>query len=246
MKRKISRLLVAIMTLLLLSGCGGNSTSGTESAPQETVKEVSVETEQKSEPESSQAKDPAVLPDFLAHDSSGEYRLLGESRPDKAIYQADTIDAAYVAEAYVELLKEQGYTVVSEDITTYSTDNDKTFKWFLSHSSVDADDVVDDSPGQVRVKLNAYDTSNKSVVSVTFSEGITMENYGNEGSSSDISNGSGYADCPSCYGGKCTACNGSKGEYSYSPGLDREWEECWKCNGTGKCSRCGGDGRIFG
>lgn len=57
---------------------------------------------------------------------------------------------------------------------------------------------------------------------------------------------SGYADCPSCYRGNCTACNGRKGEYSYSPGLDREWEECWKCNGTGNCSRCGGDGQIFG
>lgn len=207
---------------------------------------VQAESEPESEPKSAQSKDPAVLPDFLAHDSSGEYQLLDESRPDKAIYQADTIDAAYVAEAYVELLKEQGYTVVSEDIITYATDNDETFKWFLSHVSVDADNVLDDSPGQVFVKLNVYDTSNKSVVSVSFSEGITMEDYGSGESSSDVSTGGGYVDCPSCSGGNCTACNGSKGEYSYSPGLEREWEECWKCRGNGKCSKCDGFGKIFG
>ena len=145
----------------------------------------------------------------------------------------------------MELLEEQGYTVVSKDIVTYAADNDKTFEWFLSHSSVDADDVVSDSPGQVRVKLNAYDSGNNCVISVTFSEGITMENYGTEEPSSTDSTGSGYADCPSCYSGNCTACNGRKGEYSYSPGLDREWEECWKCRGTGNCSRCGGSGRIW-
>ena len=193
-----------------------------------------------------QSSDPSVLPDFLAHDSSGEYQLLGESRPNKAIYQAETTDAAYVAEEYVDLLKKHGYTVVADDITTYAADNDETFEWFLSHRSVDADDVLDDSPGQVRVRLNVYDTSNKSVVSVSFSEGITMENYGDEGSSPDVSTGGGYVDCPSCYSGNCTACNGRKGEYSYSPGLDREWEECWKCRGTGRCSRCGGSGQIFG
>ena len=203
------------------------------------------ESEPQSEPETKpESSDPSVLPDFLAHDDSGEYQLLDESTPNKAIYQAETIDSAYVAVAYVELLEERGYTVVSKDVITYSTDNDKTFEWFLSHSSVDADDVVGDAPGQVRVRLNVYEDN--SVISVTFSEGITMENYNTEESSSTDSTGGGYVDCPNCYGGNCTACNGRKGEYSYSPGLDREWEECWKCNGTGKCSRCGGHGQIFG
>jgi len=202
--------------------------------------------EHKSEPKPAPSNDPSVLPDFLAHDSSGEYQLLWESMPNKAVYRAETIDAAYVAEAYVELLKRHGYTVVSDDIITYATDNDKTFEWFLSHSSVAADNVLDDSPGQVLVKLSIYDTSNKSVVLVAFSEGITMENYDIGEFSSDVSTGGGYVDCPSCYGGNCTACNGRRGEYSYSPGLDREWEDCWKCNGSGDCSRCGGDGQIFG
>ena len=35
-----------------------------------------------------QRSDPSVLPDFLAHDDAGEYRLLDESMPNKAIYQA--------------------------------------------------------------------------------------------------------------------------------------------------------------
>lgn len=62
----------------------------------------------------------------------------------------------------------------------------------------------------------------------------------------DSDDTSGWVDCPSCYGGNCTACNGRKGQYSYSPGLPREWDPCWKCNGDGDCSKCNGFGKILG
>ena len=56
---------------------------------------------------------------------------------------------------------------------------------------------------------------------------------------------SGWEDCPSCYGGNCTACNGRGGKDSYSPGLPREWDPCWKCHGSGDCGKCGGFGKVL-
>lgn len=98
------------------------------------------------------------------------------------------------------------------------------------------------------VPVEPYNSDNVSYESTepeSFSEEITMENGDSGESSFDDSTGGGYVDCSSCYGGNCTACNGSGGEYSYSPGLDREWESCWKCSGSGNCSSCGGSGQVF-
>ncbi|MBQ7084905.1 MAG: hypothetical protein IJM95_06590, partial [Anaerotignum sp.] len=115
--------------------------------------------------------------------------------------------------------------------------------WELAHRGLDAE-TISENGAHVIVQSNTYTSWNDQTLSIEFSDGITMD--GGDISISTPSTGGGYVDCPSCYGGNCTACNGRKGEYSYSPGLDREWEECWKCNGTGDCSRCGGDGQIFG
>ncbi len=67
-----------------------------------------------------------------------------------------------------------------------------------------------------------------------------------EDSDDTSSNSSGWVDCPNCYGGNCTACNGRGGKDSYSPGLPREWDPCWKCNGDGDCSKCNGFGKVLG
>lgn len=54
-----------------------------------------------------------------------------------------------------------------------------------------------------------------------------------------------WEDCPSCYGGQCSACGGRGGKDQYSPGLPREWEECWKCHGDGDCTKCDGFGKVL-
>lgn len=56
---------------------------------------------------------------------------------------------------------------------------------------------------------------------------------------------SGWVDCPSCYGGQCSACSGRGGKDQYSPGLPREWEPCWKCHGDGDCGKCNGRGKVL-
>jgi len=54
-----------------------------------------------------------------------------------------------------------------------------------------------------------------------------------------------WEDCPSCFGGQCSACGGRGGKDQYSPGLPREWEECWKCHGDGDCTKCDGFGKVL-
>ena len=196
------------------------------------------EPEPEPEPEP-QSSDPSVLPDFL--ETGTDYEVSGNTTTHWRIYTADHMDISAV-EAYIQQLLDMGYTIVhtEEDPNSFGG----VYRcWEFSHTDVDAD-AINTRGAQVTVESSTYGEWDDQTLDIEFSHDITMDS--GSVSSEPSSTGGGYVDCPSCSGGRCTACNGSRGKYSYSPGLDREWEECWKCNGTGKCSRCGGDGQIFG
>jgi len=56
----------------------------------------------------------------------------------------------------------------------------------------------------------------------------------------------GDVDCPDCVGGRCSECGSRDGKirsYDYAH-HDVKKTDCWKCGGSGKCSTCGGTGRI--
>ena len=184
-----------------------------------------------------QSSDPAVLPDFLK--TGTDYEVSSSTTSHMKVYTEDNMDISAV-ETYLQQLQDMGYAIVYTETDDFEGINRR---WELAHRGLDAE-TISENGAHVIVQSNTYTSWNDQTLSIEFSDGITMDSDNVLQSSS--SSGSGYVDCPSCYGGNCTACNGSKGEYSYSPGLDREWEECWKCNGTGDCSRCGGDGQILG
>ena len=197
---------------------------------------VQAESEQESEPKSAQSKDPAVLPDFLK--TGTDYEVSSSTTSHMKVYTEDNMDISAV-ETYLQQLQDMGYAIVYTETDDFKGINQR---WELAHSGLDAE-TISENGAHVIVQSNTYTSWNDQTLSIEFSDGITMD--GGD-SSVPSSTGGGYVDCPSCSGGSCTACNGSKGEYSYSPGLEREWEECWKCNGTGKCSKCDGFGKIFG
>ena len=198
---------------------------------------VQMEPEQKSEPKSAQAKDPAVLPDFLK--TGTDYEVSSSTTSHMKVYTEDNMDISAV-KTYLQQLQNMGYAIVYTE-----TDDFKGIdrRWELAHSDLDVE-TISENGAHVIVQSNTYTSWNDQTLSIEFSDGLSMDS--DDVSQSSSSSGGGYVDCPSCYNGNCTACNGRKGEYSYSPGLDREWEECWKCDGTGRCSRCGGSGQIFG
>ena len=219
MKQRTRRLLAALLTLILLSGCGGNSASGQGSA--------------------SKPVDPAVLPDFLQ--TGTDYEVSSSTTSHMKVYTADNMDISAV-ETYLDLLLDMGYEVV------HTEEDDNSWGgvyrlWEFAHVDVEVDSISTHG-AQVTVESSTYGKWDDQTLTIEFSDGLSMG--GDDSIHVSSSTGGGYADCPSCSGGNCTACNGSKGEYSYSPGLDREWEDCWKCNGSGKCSKCGGSGQIFG
>ena len=198
---------------------------------------VQAESEQEAAPNSVQSKNPAALPDFLQ--TGTDYEVSSSTTSHMKVYTEDNMDISAV-ETYLQQLQEMGYAIVYTETDDFK---DINRRWELAHSGLDAE-TISENGAHVIVQSNTYTSWNDQTLSIEFSDGITMD--GGDISISTPSTGGGYVDCPSCYGGNCTACNGRKGEYSYSPGLDREWEECWKCNGTGDCSRCGGDGQVFG
>jgi len=193
------------------------------------------EPEPEPEPQSS---DPSVLPDFLK--TGTNYEVSTSTTSHMKVYTADNMDISAV-ETYLQQLQNMGYAIVYTETDDFEGINQR---WVLAHSGLDAE-TISENGAHVIVQSNTYTSWNDQTLSIEFSGGLSMDG-GDSSVHSAPSTGGGYVDCPSCYNGNCTACNGSKGEYSYSPGLDREWEECWKCDGTGNCSRCGGDGQIFG
>ena len=194
------------------------------------------EPEPEAEPQSS---DPSVLPDFLK--TGTDYEVSSSTTSHMKVYTEDNMDISAV-ETYLQQLQDMGYAIVHTEERPNSLGGFYRL-WEFAHVDVDAESISTYG-AQVIVKSMTYGEWDDQEVTIEFSDGLSMDSDNVPQSSS--SSGGGYVDCPSCYGGNCTACNGSKGEYSYSPGLEREWEECWKCRGTGKCSKCGGSGQIFG
>ena len=192
------------------------------------------------EPEPAPAKDPTVLPDFL--EMGTDYKVSRNTTSHWRIYRAEHMDIGAV-ETYIQELLDMGYTIVHTEEESNSFDGvDRC--WEFVHADVDAD-AINTRGAQVTVESSTYGEWDDQTLDIEFSDEISM-GADDSVSSEPSSTGGGYVDCPSCSGGNCTACNGRRGEYSYSPGLDREWEECWKCRGTGKCSKCKGSGQIFG
>ena len=185
--------------------------------------------------------DPSVLPDFLAHDSSGKFEMLSESRTGEALYKADSDQLKYVAEDYMDLLAEMGYTVV------YEYDNEHTSSTTtirdLYHSGVDAGAVLDDSEGQVRVHINTYTRWNETDVAIFYSDGITMENFDGGSGSGGGSDDDFFDECDWCDGsGKCGTCGGSGDDRKFQAGLGWVEQNCFDCGGTGRCDWCNGTG----
>jgi len=184
------------------------------------------------------ASDPSVLPDFLSVGT--DYEVSNSTTTYWRIYTADHMDVSAV-ETYVQILQDMGYTLVHTE-----TDLDSIgdyWLWEFAHSSLNAD-TIGIHGAHVTVDCSTYSPLGFQEVEIEFSHDLTMG--GKDSAPSAPSSGGGYVDCPSCSGGNCTACGGRGGKDQYSPGLPREWEECWKCHGDGKCDKCNGFGQIFG
>ena len=194
---------------------------------------------EQSKPQTPTAKpsgDPAVLPDFL---TVGEgYEVSNSTTSHWRIYVAEHTDVS-AGDAYVQKLLELGYTVVYSENDPDSLG--EYLLWELAHSELDAE-TIGEHDAHVIVECSTWRDSQE--LDIEFSPDITMA--GEDSSSKPSPSGGGWVDCPSCYNGNCTACNGRGGKDSYSPGLPREWDECWKCDGDGDCDRCDGFGKVLG
>lgn len=186
--------------------------------------------------------DPSVLPDFLANDLSGKYTFWEESNDHKLTFEALDFDVAYVAEEYVELLTNMGYTVVYTEQDDHSSSlGGEMLLWDLQHNDVRADALRSQSTGQVRVKVNSYTAWDKCTIVVEFSDGITMEGFsGGTGGSSDDDF---WDECSACHGsGDCTHCGGDDKVSKFQAGIGWVELNCTFCSG-GRCPTCGGTGK---
>ncbi|MBQ8144669.1 MAG: hypothetical protein IJ452_00810 [Butyricicoccus sp.] len=127
--------------------------------------------------------DPAVLPDFLANDSSGAFRMLNRSRTGSVSYLADNYRLEYIAEEYMKLLEKIGYKVVYEEdaIGSYRSGTKQTRRDF-EHDGVNAD-ILDSSKGQVCIIITTESTWNETFVEIFYSDGIRMDGVDNSAGS---------------------------------------------------------------
>ena len=180
--------------------------------------------------------DPSVLPDFLAHDASGKFEQVKAAYSDMAVFAADDSSLSYVAENYVQVLKDMGYTVVDTEEKQKETFN--VYRWYMANSAVNAETIEGDA--QIYVKIMYYKDEQYSEITVAYGDGIT---YGG-----DMMTGSGGSNdfwdtCSACGGdGKCNICNGSDTVSRFQAGIGWVSQDCTSCSG-GRCSFCGGTGK---
>ena len=180
--------------------------------------------------------DPSVLPDFLAHDASGKFEQVKAAWADMAVFAADDSSLSYVAENYVQVLKDMGYTVVDTEEKQKETFN--VYRWYMANSAVNAETI--EGNAQIYVKIMYYKNKQHSEITVAYGDGIT---YGG-----DMMTGSGGSNdfwdtCSACGGdGKCNICNGSDTVSRFQAGIGWVSQDCTSCSG-GRCSFCYGTGK---
>ncbi len=148
--------------------------------------------------------DPAVLPDFLANDASGEFY---EEEPF-LFFAAESFDLYHVAENYVQMLLDMGYEITeTEEKTTRSFE---IFCWYLSHPDVDGSIV--NKKGQVCVKhqLSHLSGFEGTYIEISMGSGKCSHCNGTDqvkrlfaGTNTWLTQ-----NCLSCSFGKCSFCNG--------------------------------------
>lgn len=183
------------------------------------------------------ASDPSVLPDFLSVGT--DYEVSNSTTTYWRIYTADHMDISAV-ETYVQTLQDMGYTILYTEVDSNSFGG-MYHLWEFAHSGLDAE-TISTHGAHVTVESSTYGTWDDQTLDIEFSHDITMDS---DALPSAPASDGGWVDCPSCSGGQCTACGGRGGKDQYSPGLPREWEECWKCHGDGNCTKCDGFGKVL-
>lgn len=185
-----------------------------------------------------EVSDPAVLPDFLAHDSSDSFRLETTSSDDVVAFLSDNASVRHVTENYVQLLLDMGYYVTDTEEKSY------LYRWYLTHDDVGGGTVQ--GSAQVCVKHMTYTTfgKTKTEVSITFGSGVTYAGDSKTGSGGGSGTSSGSSDtrtpCSICNRtGNCQTCGGDG--YLWSSAADKENRNCYSCR-NGKCTNCNGTG----
>ncbi len=193
--------------------------------------------------------DPSVIPDFLAHDSSGSFYQRTTSSDNVVGFLSEEDSVRYVTEDYVQLLLDMGYYI--SDTEEKSNQFMDVYRWYLTHDDVGGSTVEGSAQVFVKHMLHIPYKSDDpyTTVSITFGSGVTYEGDSQTGSGSG-SGGSGSGSssartpCSICNRtGDCQTCGGDG--YLWSSASDKEDRNCYKCrNHNGKCTNCNGAGWL--
>ncbi len=194
--------------------------------------------------------DPAVLPSFDRYDPTTCFYEADESSVGKAIYEISRYEGYQPVVDYVEALEQYGWNEVDSNHVIYNdTDIGVVSSWELRNKDVE---------GNLRVKVAAWEESDRCYVTFTMPQGLQMEGFSmNHGTVVDTSSsGSGgdddfydrdeafvpefaKLDCLTCRGdGDCNTCGGD----GYT-GFGDAKAGCRTCHGDGDCRACGGSGK---
>jgi hypothetical protein len=182
------------------------------------------------------SSDPSVLPDFLAHDASGKFEQVKAAWADMAVFAADDSSLRYVAENYVQILKDMGYTVVDTEEKQKETFD--VYRWYMANSAVNAETI--EGNAQIYVKIMYYKDKQHSEITVAYGDGIT---YGGDVMTGSSGSNDFWDTCSACGGdGKCNICNGTDTVQRFQAGIGWVDQNCTSCSG-GRCPFCGGTGK---
>ncbi len=200
-------------------------------------------------------RDPAVLPDFAAYDSSNSYKhyvtFLSEKEPILLCigYESSDTDSTYAVQDYMNALFEMGYKLDEEHSYKSTFANMPSETFYLYHPDIPVS-FISGTNGQIKISYNY--TSNNEVIHVyiRLPEAIVIEGFETAYATEKAENEAEAKRSSSSSASSSSAVSSSGGSSrSGTASVDRSIYDvksrCGVCGGDGDCNKCGGDGKIY-
>lgn len=206
-------------------------------------------TQEESQSSSLKDRNPAVLPDFTAYDSSNSYKQYVTYLPEKEPmllcigYESSDTNSTYVVQDYMKALFEMGYKLDEEHSYKSTFANMPAETFYLYHPNLPVS-FIRGTRGQIQIDYR-YTSNNKCIhIYIRLPETIVMEGFETAYATEKAENEAESKESSSSNKGS-SAGNAGGG----TPSVDRDLYDvktrCGVCHGDGDCNKCGGDGKVY-
>ncbi len=220
-----------------------------EQAQSKPVQNEKPVTQEESQSSSLKDRNPAVLPDFTAYDSSNSYKHYVTYLPKKEPmllcigYESSDTNSTYAVQDYMNALFQMGYKLDEEHSFKSTFANMPAETFYLYHPNIPVS-FISGTRGQIQIDYR-YTSNNKCIhIYIRLPETIVMEGFETAYATEKAENEAEAKESSSSNKGSSGGSSGGG-----TPSVDRDIYDvktrCGVCHGDGDCNKCGGDGKVY-